>query len=144
MKLLPEDLEHYINHYQKYLVAIKRLDDELLELETMLNRLPGSIAKISDSTRRSNTTRQVQILFEMDQLIEEKSIYQLRTRIVDAAVVWEKENAEWFIINHRKQGSNYDYISFVEKQPKTTVVRLYKENISDFVNFWNNSKKNVI
>lgn len=145
MKLLPEDLENYINHYVIYLATINRLENEILELEAQLNRLPGSIIKISNKFLKPlSKTRQIQLLFEIDQLSNDKLIYQKRVDIVNAAIDWERKNAEQFIIVHRANRQSYEQISFLEKQPKTTIIRSYKENISDFVNFWNNSKKNVI
>lgn len=85
MKLLPEDLDTYIRNYQRYLGAIKRLDLEIEAKEAEINRLPGSIIRKPDGTNKAptTTTRQVQLLWELDQLMQDREGYQNRIELVD-------------------------------------------------------------
>lgn len=110
MKYLPEDLDTYIRNYQRYLGAIKRLDLEIEAKEAEINRLPGSIIRKPDGTNKvpKTTTRQVQLLWELDQLMIERDNYAQRVKIVDDLIKKSKLiGHEGRIIERRSKGESF-------------------------------------
>ena len=110
MKLLPEDLDTYIRYYQRYLGAIKHLDLEIEAKEAEINRLPGSIIRKPDGTNKApkTTTRQVQLLWELDQLMIERDTYNERVKIVDGLIKKSKLiGYEGLIIERHAKGEAF-------------------------------------
>lgn len=132
-----EDIDNFIKNYHRYKGAIKRLEDELLEKETEINKVGGGIVKVTKDRKPPNNLRMMQLFHELSDIQDEISDLNTRIELVDEFVSWLKEESEiWHkIVEYRIRDWSYEQIGVKVNYSFNGVRKIYFACIKEFLKY---------
>ena len=132
-----EDIDNFIKNYHRYKGAINRLEDELLEKETEINKVGGGIVKVTKDRKPPNNLRMIQLFHELSGIQNEISDLMTRIELVDEFVSWlEEESETWHkIVEYRIRGWSYEQIGVKVNYSYSAVRKIYFGCIKEFLKY---------